>query len=395
MEGERLRIGAVDPRRATQQAVMVQQSTTAFDDPFATWQNDDLLVADESVAFVNANYPRYAPILVWPDLVTAFRGVNRASSSARSGSRRLGMVAAVLGFASLAMTGLVSELDKTALATRLLGALVAFLALASGIVGYGQVMHGRRKAIWLSKRFHAERLRQLYFQFIIRNAALAEQVVLDNSGALEQWNSRRARALEAFEHRMSRSLLVSLEEILADEPEELFWIDCALRDEEPAPSAISPELAELFVLLRRSRFEIQRNYAALKLRPSFHSPASRLQWVRVWSDGLTILTLIGSAVVGIMLLLGGYSYAVRWVGTAVGVATAAVVFGRVLNEGLQLASETDRYKWYAATVASLDRRFDLAASPAGKIGVLQEMERTSYQELRWFLSSFRDARFIF
>ena len=66
---------------------------------------------------------------------------------------------------------------------------------------------------------------------------------------------------------------------------------------------------------------------------------------------------------------------------------------RVLDEGLQLKSETERYVWYLAAVEALERRYD-AATPLGRVAILRDMERLSYQELRWFTVSFDEARFV-
>ena len=68
-----------------------------------------------------------------------------------------------------------------------------------------------------------------------------------------------------------------------------------------------------------------------------------------------------------------------------GALTAAVVARRVSKEGLLLRTEAERRRWY--------RRFEKAAT-VDRIRLLRELERLAYQEMRRFLITFKEARFI-
>jgi hypothetical protein len=76
-----------------------------------------------------------------------------------------------------------------------------------------------------------------------------------------------------------------------------------------------------------------------------------------------------------------------------GALTAAVVARRVSKEGLLLRTEAERRRWYLASVRSIARRFEKAAT-VDRIRLLRELERLAYQEMRRFLITFKEARFI-
>ena len=77
-----------------------------------------------------------------------------------------------------------------------------------------------------------------------------------------------------------------------------------------------------------------------------------------------------------------------------GTLSAAVIAIRVVNDGLLIRTETERYEWYLASVRSIAERFDAAADMATKVSLLRELERLAYQEMRRFLLAFQAARFV-
>ena len=76
-----------------------------------------------------------------------------------------------------------------------------------------------------------------------------------------------------------------------------------------------------------------------------------------------------------------------------GALTAAVVALRVLNEGLLVRTEAERYRWYLASVRSIARRYEKAETD-DRIRLIRELERLAYQEMRRFLITSKEARFI-
>jgi hypothetical protein len=78
--------------------------------------------------------------------------------------------------------------------------------------------------------------------------------------------------------------------------------------------------------------------------------------------------------------------------TAVCFAVAALGM-RTLEEGLQPKRELERYQRYSSLIQDLLQRFD-AASRRGKFEAMIEMERLSFEEMRDFLRSTQESRFV-
>jgi hypothetical protein len=216
---------------------------------------------------------------------------------------------------------------------------------------------------------------------------------MTDPAALEQWERLRDRTFAAFEHRLGRSLRDAIERMRADLTEDQPWVDEAWIRPPPEVTP-SGELDTIFALLKQQRFGIQTLYPRLKLMPGINSPRSRLRFVRATAEVLTIATLVVAATVGLLLAVHQPDdFVARLLVGIGGTMTAGVLTLRMIDEGLQLKSETERYEWYLAAVSSLEKQFD-SADPAGKAAALREMERISYQELRWFIDSFCAARFV-
>jgi hypothetical protein len=361
--------------------------------PMYEWCNDDLLFKKDMRDFIFAQHPRLSPILDWPELRSRFAAFDAAAGQARRGSRQTGIVAGALGFVSLLIVAVLPLSAFVALPTKALGVSAAILALVSTIWGYWQILKGDRKAMWLTNRYWTERLRQLYFQFIINNLPLAARAMHDPA-ALAEWHALRAAALARFDHHHVGSATSSILQMKDDDAEEAFWHDHGWNERMIAPPDL-PELDELFFVLDMQRFKIQLRYAALKTAAGAYSSKSRSFAVRLLSDILTLVAL-ASVVIGGIALLFNHKPDQLLVLTSAAIAalcSATILFLRVLNEGLQLSSEAERYTWYRAAVASLERRYEQAGR-LERIDILRDMERLSYQEMRWFIISFQEARFI-
>jgi len=71
-----------------------------------------------------------------------------------------------------------------------------------------------------------------------------------------------------------------------------------------------------------------------------------------------------------------------------------VVAVRTVEEGLQPAREVERYIRYRSAMLSLLRRFDKELDPREKLKIMYDAERASYQEMRGFLKTHYDARYV-
>jgi hypothetical protein len=372
------------------------QPFTSLDDPLADWPNDDLLLGAPARAFFAAHHPAVLPVFDWPELRALFARLDGRAGQYRRHSRFFGVAAALLGGLSLvvaALTPLVAALSSTTWPLRLLGAAAAALVLASGATGYVHLLWSRSRAGWLEQRFLTERLRQLHFQFILCNLPAAVAAMRDAQG-LAQWTALRARALAVFERDVRAPIVASLASLVADEAQEDIWLDPAWREDSPCP-APGAEFDAILETMARQRFGIQRRYCQLKLEPGFHSCATRLRVIRTVSDVLTLALLVLAGATGVATLLVDPrdSLLLAALASVTGLASAVIVTLRVIGEGLQLASETGRYIWYEAAARGLERRF-AQGGPAARIARLRDMERLAYEELRWFIVDFREARFV-
>jgi len=365
----------------------------AFGNPLDDWPNEDLLFEQKHRDFVRRRHPRAAPILDWPELRALFAAHDPEAGRFRSRSRRLGVVAVALGGASLVLAAFLGAIQQAAPGwAPYLAALAALLAVASGATGFSGVLSGRDKARWLAHRFWTERMRQLHFQLIANNLPLAARAMADPS-RIAEWERLRAEVLDGFEHAYMGPIVEALERMRRDLAEDQPWIAPAWAGAAEAPAPGS-EADELFHLLRLQRFGIQRRYATYKLKEGAHSPRTRSRWVHGGADAMTVLALLTSAALGLLyVLLEPGAPALPILAGVGGMLAGLILALRVLAEGLQLKSETERYEWYLAAVDSLERRYE-AGDGEAKVALLRDMERLSYQELRWFTTSFDESRFV-
>jgi hypothetical protein len=375
---------------------MPAPTPTAVQDPVADWGNDDLLFTEETRAYAASAHPSLYPILDWPALRAQFAVFDQAAGAARKASRSAGVRACLLGFVGLLLTAALPLLKTLwPSSPQWLGPIAAFFAAASAVLGYSMALHGPQKAQWLSNRYWTERLRQLHFQFIIVHLPLVVKVMRNEDGALARWDKLRAKALVEFNRLHVDQVTDAMGRMESDEAEDGFWLDPEWENalEKVTPS---PELDEIYQVLVEQRFEIQRRFSSLKTAPNnLHSSSTRSVMIKTVSDALTLIVLLMTMIGGALLGLG--HSAEKWpmlvIAVIAAVCSATIVLLRILNEGLQISSEAERYAWYKASIVSLKQRFDHAPATGRQI-ILCDLERLAYQEMRWFMVSFKQARFI-
>jgi len=376
-----------------------------LENPLANWPNDDLLFDPGQRTFIESMHPKLIHIFDWPELRHAFSAHNARASTFRRRSRTLGKVAVGLGWLSLLLVALEPSINllmkdnaNEALVAKIVGGGALFLAFASGVLGYSQIMSGRNKLRWLTHRFWTERMRQLHFQLIANNVPLALQTMND-ADARRAWSRIRESELHRVLHRME-PIAEAVQRMEEDLPCADPWLSEEWVESGPAPSAgAHADADEFFHVLREQRFGIQRRYAKFKLRPGIYSPKSRAMITGCIGDLFTLLVLFCALIAGVIRAFGpeathgsvppAFIYAVSFMGCL----TASIVAMRVLNEGLKFRDESERYEWYLAAVSAIENRY-LEADPVGKVAALRDMECLSYQEMRQFIMSFKSARFV-
>jgi hypothetical protein len=374
-----------------------------LDDPFKYWPNSDLLIEEEDRAFFARHYPAFASIFDWPELRSLFATYDAAAASARKHSRRAGVFAVATGFLSLSVAAtvpLADEFTKSSAVSQLrtqavLGGIAAAFAIVSILIGYTQVLKGDGKARWLTNRFWSERIRQFHFQLIVNNLPTLVAAIQDRSD-LRGWLEFRARELDQFKHDYLRGVEDKIHHLDVDEAEDRPWLSAAWEHPGPVPPA-SAEFDELLKLLEQQRFGIQQRYAERKLINGWHSPETRAQWVLKLSDALTAVLLLATITVGVSsiieIIVGTNPFFRLTAGLVAVISSSSVVAMRALKEGLLFSADAERYRWYLAAVRNLYRRYEHADRPQ-RVILFRELEHVAYQEMRRFILSGSQARFV-
>lgn len=377
---------------------------SALHDPMQDWTNDDLLLNDGQRDYFTKRHPRLARVFDWPELRRAFKEHERPAGQARRRSRRSGVFAVAMGFAGLSLTAftplfakLLSRsplfLNDQDFPERLIGFLAAALIVVGSFEGFRQALTGRSKRDWLINRYWTERIRQFHFQLIVNNPEMAA-AALGDEAALEAWRMFRMGKLDDFLHNAAQMLAVALDRLEDDHAEEEVWVDHAWSAPPPGVPE-TRELGELIEGMEKQRLGVQERYTELKLKSGPHSPQTRAEWLHGLSDAFTAAILVVTVAIGAIYVHGKEEprlWLLGMLGLA-GTLTAAVIALRVLNEGLLLKTEAERYRWYLASVRSIRKRFENAGTE-DRMRLLRELERLAYQEMRRFLITFKEARFV-
>lgn len=378
--------------------------STPLEDPFANWMNDDLLLNVVERKHFERRYPRLMPLFDWPELREAFETHEQPARIARRMSRRFGVIAVAIGFVGLVLTALTPWLalvlsetrpfgGHPELAERWTGGTAAILIALGTFVGVHQTLFARAKREWLINRYAAERIRQFHFQLILNNLDMATAAT-GGGAAIDAWITFRQKAFEDFAHDMRRTRETTFDRLDDDHAEESVWIDSGWSENSPPP-AQTEALGELLRCLAELRIGVQERYAELKLKPGFYSPRTRAEWLHGASDLATAAVLLLTLAVGVLYVYGTAEPRLWLLGLlgCAGSLTVTVVALRVLNEGLLLRIEAERYQWYLASVRSLLHRFR-TADTGEQLVLLRDLERLAYREMRRFLVSFKASRFI-
>lgn len=363
-------------------------------DPSEDWPNDDLLLREDSRTRLALHHPALLKVLDWPALRDEFARHDAPADLARKHCRRHGVWAVLCGGVGLVLAAVTPVL---AIPPWLPGPAVGLAAV--GFTVLGAVLGGlhwigsRHRSIWLFHRFWTERLRQFYFQFLIHNIELAGKAVTDKR-ALERYEAARARALEILVTDTFHDVPSLIEDLEQDRAESQPWLVREWKEPQKPITGKTQE-TDLLEALRRQRILVQERYTSINLRDNFSSPKFRANAVRSASDLLTLAVVVLAIVTGALLVseqsLVPFSVSLSLSASAA--LSAAVVILRVLDEGLQLRVDTERYEWYLAAIKALDERFRYADATE-KVTVLEEFEHLSYQEFRRFLVSHLRARFL-
>lgn len=371
--------------------------------------NDDLLVTPRDRELAADTFRDILHVLDFPELRDLFSTYDVPAKRAKRRRRVMGSVAIILGVGALlgASLALVNDEDPP----RYVAGASAIMGVFSLMLGSVGALAGPSKRRWLCSRLMTERLRQFHFQTMVCRLPEILASMRDSVTRGKFLDDRRAWFAE-YRLAYEGHLPAQLRTVLDDDAEENFWLHPdTSRDSRPAAS--DAPLATVFAAYRLLRFEHQVQYANYRLGTDeglFSSSATRqLELLR--NVALVFILIIFVSNLALAALLGfgalfGSDPAAASAGAESGILTTThmhvaiiwlfigIVAMRTLEEGLQPAREVERYTRYRSSMVALLRRFDAATDPREKVEVMREAERASYQEMRTFLRTHNDARYV-
>lgn len=359
--------------------------------------NDDLLTADRDRTLAAKLFPELMHVLDFPELRRLFVSHDLRTNRAKRQRRRAGIAAILLGVAAL-LGASAEPLYRSSLGAgwpELIGGACALFGVASVLVGWIGIFNMSSKRRWLCGRLMTERLRQFHFQtFTCRMPEILAS--LSDQQARQRFLAARDAWFAQFRISYEERLEAKLQEVLADHAEDDFWLHSF--EKLPPASGQGGSLDRIFAAYRLLRYEHQMQYAIYKLRETdaLLSNSARRQFEILRGVGLgCILIVLAVHILIALSLLRSWLAPVDldWLHVGVVWVAFAALTARALEEGLQPAREVERYTRYRAALTRLLAHFDVG-DPEQKLAAMRETERLVYQEMRGFLQTNEEARFV-
>jgi hypothetical protein len=264
------------------------------------------------------------------------------------------------------------------------------------------LLHSGSKSKWLRNRFMTERLRQLHFQTIVQH--FRDIVAL--GGGDDAFLKERARLFSKFVATHEQRIDAELHNVLEDELGHHLWLV------EPAakrgPFFDNAAARRLIDAYRDLRILHQLGYASYQLRDADEISFSAIRWQAKQFSNLGLFCVAGLLVVDLIMLVSVLFGVAPQEGAThertIDLVTALHMFAlaiaalaiatRALEEGLKPEREVERYQQYRAGLQAILQRYDAASTVEGKIEVMNQLERLTYDEMRAFLLTHRKARFV-
>jgi len=349
--------------------------------------NDDLLLDAEDQELARELYPRIVYALDDETLRAEFLAVDPAASAAKRRSRLLGGWAVILvTFALLAASA--EHLSAGHVAWQF-AAFSALCGIVGALIGWYGLLYAKNKRLWLENRLKTEEMRLFHFRVIL---SLSDRIL---AGDCDGFLARRKALFLAFQADVLRDPATALDNVLAADSGEDYLVVPIPETLPAGDPAIADELIDAY---RRLRVQRQLNYARYKLRMDWkllsRFPRQQAYWLGTLSLACVVGTIVAHLILLIMTSLPGFGRPPVWLPLAgVWLAILALAF-RTLEEGLQPNTEAERYRHYQAAVKSAGDRFEAAETLRDRLLAAQSLERASADEMRIFLHSSNEARFV-
>jgi hypothetical protein len=369
--------------------------------------NDDLLLTDEDRKQVACSFPTMIHVLDFPMLRDLFSGYDALANRSKKRLRRAGLATIALGVVALlgASTEPLVEQFQPGVSSAFLRTLIILppvAGLLSIVFSTFGVFNSATKNRWLEARLMTERLRQFQFQTLVFRLPTILGCVA-NSEVQDKFYQARDRWFSSFKIEYVDRLPAKLDEVLDDDIEEQFALH--RNDAVEAVDGNQPILDELFSAYRLLRIKHQIQYANYKLADDSYSlPRKQVSLLSGISLACILLIFVAHFAVSIAFLGELVPFASEANGLVLAHSDSihvliiwiviAALAARTFEEGLQPTREVERYTAYKARLGRLLYHFDEASNLAERLRIMTEVERVVYQEMRGFLKTNHEARFV-
>lgn len=367
--------------------------------------NDDLLfLSDQDRKQVETSFPILIRVLDFPQLREEFDKYDEIANRSKKRLRRYGLLTIGLGVSALIGASVEPLYDHIpSLFWTAIIVLSALAGVSSILISAFGVIRSASKNEWLEARLMTERLRQFQFQTLVFHIPSILRCIAQASDFEAEFNKIRDRWFSTFRMEHADHLSAKLKEVLDDDSEEQFSLHDA--DALESTAGKEPVLNELFAAYRLLRIRHQILYANYKLGgDSFDFPRKQVSIL----SGISLICILFvffahfavsistvsellpfDAVKNALLFLQGAPVHVLIIWTVI-----AALAARTFEEGLQPTREVERYTAYRARLGRLLYHFDQASNLSDRVRLMMEIERLVYQEMREFLKTNYEARFV-
>ena len=334
--------------------------------------------------------PEIFELLDWPELRAAFTLKNDVAKRAKSVGRRtalIGVAAAGIGAAILATAPL---LDKSLLkATSLVGLI---LTLFGGGYSVFHLLQRSGRTRWLPNRAKAERIRQFYFQFIINNLSMHLDALGSEEGKAKL-RKERERALTKALFDLDRKAAETPNLYIDDHLHDQVWQDPAWLDQTFPKGLDAKDRERLALLLERlmiQRHQVQLRYAEANRQDNISAPTERYKLLEFAANAVSFGLYASAIGAGVQFLLEGSPNLMLALCGAFGAIGVSL---RLIQRGLGLRADAERYDWYVEAIKSCIQQYE-SGNTAQKIHSFRKVEEFAYSEMRQFLRVHHDENVL-
>jgi hypothetical protein len=385
---------------------MCAQAASPYPPSEARVFNDDLLLNVGDLRYAEEQFPEIFPLLDHPELRSVFLKHEQRANKARLWVHWLGLLAVF--FATVALLGVATEsLRAHDNYSRMLAIIFEACGVVAALITGGSLWLGPWKKRWLESRFMTERLRQWHFQLLVRRAKEIETFFEGASPeSVRKFQTQRQNWFDDFLHDHEGKLDSRMESLAHDPDFSSDWLHAP-------PTKFKDEtsvMARLFDVYRRLRFRHQYDYVTYKVSRAHDRPFWQfLKWPLARQESFlegagsfcfvaALLCAVSVITYRFWQLFHNGSSSPDPIDPLLPALTLVIAITgialRTIQDGLGVTKDIERYHDYRAKVRRALFLFETTQDQRTKLHMMEELELAAVDELRGFLRTHGDARFV-